>query len=116
MSNNCIQCKKKPKAKYRDVCSGCHSSNWAANNPIIYSWHMLKSSAKRRNIEFSLTKKEFINFIKKTKYMELKGRLFDSLTIDRIKGHLGYKLGNIQILTKSENSSKYHTEEKDYPF
>ena len=40
--------------------------------------------------------------------MQNKGRLSDSLNIDRIDNLQGYTPDNIQVLTKHDNVCKYH--------
>lgn len=76
--------------------------------PIDMCYYWLKKSAKKRNYEFTITLDWFRDWIKKSGYMEGRGRLADSLTIDRKENWRGYTPDNLQILTKSENSSKYH--------
>jgi hypothetical protein len=63
-------------------------------------------NAKRRGKEFTLTLKQFEEFCNKTGYDEKKGITADSLTVDRIKDHLGYSVDNIQAITLSENVKK----------
>lgn len=117
------QCRHKgcirPAAVQRTECNTCRSRRWIDNNPIIYVWHMLKKSAKKRGLKFTITKEWFVEFIKKTDYMENRGRLLSQLTIDRIENHKGYEPDNIQILTKSDNTLKYFhfdRENKKDPF
>ena len=111
----CKTCNVTEAANNRTVCYKCYSRTWRTNNPAAYLWHNLKKSAKKRGIMFTITKVEFIAFISKTEYAEKRGRLSDDLTIDRVDGRVGYHMSNVQILTKSENSSKYHDKEKEHP-
>lgn len=111
----CRECQYNEPAPKRTICYKCRSKAWRTKNPAAYLWHNLKKSAKKRGIMFTITQTQFVEFISKTEYAEKRGRLSDSLTIDRRDGRVGYHLSNIQILTKSENSSKYHDKENEYP-
>lgn len=111
----CKECQINEAAHHKNYCHKCRSKIWRTNNPAAYLWHNLKKSAKKRGIMFTITQKEFVDFISQTEYMHKRGRLSDSLTIDRRDGRVGYHLSNIQILTRSENSSKYHNKEEEYP-
>jgi len=106
------QCKSvgcfKPAAKDRNECNTCRSKRWIAKNRIRFTWHMIKKSAKRRNIIFFISYKYFEKLILKSGYIKSSGRLKDSLTVDRIDNEKGYIYGNLQVITKSENSIKYH--------
>ena len=66
----------------------------------------LKSNAKRRGHDCALTYDEFRQFAIQTDYIVRKGKTIDSFSIDRIDNSKGYEMGNIQILTLSENSQK----------
>lgn len=74
---------------------------------------MIKKSAKKRNIPFDLPLEEFREFVNKNGYMENKGRFSNQMSIDRIIPELGYIMDNIQVISKSDNSKKYHAEEKN---
>lgn len=77
-----------------------------AVNPIRYTYNSLKSNARRRGHEFDLTIFEFERFCQETGYMELKGKLPGSASIDRMDCNKGYTYENIQILTLRQNSIK----------
>lgn len=81
-------------------------------NPIVYYFGALKQAARQRGKEFKLTLQQFRDFCSRTNYIELKGREANSLSIDRINPLLGYEVGNIQVLTKSENTRKMHADKK----
>lgn len=101
-------------AKGRTICNTCKSREYIKNNRPLMVWHWLKKSAKRRDINFDLPKEYFFNFLFMNKYIQNSGRLSEQFSIDRIKPELGYIQGNLQILTKSENTKKYHEQEKNY--
>ncbi len=104
----CTQCQWKRTAKGRTICNTCRTANYTKKNPARRIFLDLRSSAKKREIQFNLTFEQFKKFILKTDYLEGRGREADSLTIDRIHEELGYFIGNMQVITKSENSTKFH--------
>lgn len=87
----------------------CHKHKGRQNkkaNLLYYTFRILKGNAKRRGKLFTLTLEQFGSFCTKTKYLDLKGRLPTSASIDRIDPSRGYEVGNLQILSLSENSEK----------
>jgi hypothetical protein len=60
-----------------------------------------------------LTFEQFKVFAIQTDYLRGKGKTVNSYSIDRIKNEEGYSIGNIQVLTLSENSKK-HTKKIEY--
>ncbi len=110
----CVQCGIKPRAKKKRKCNGCRSLNYRTKFPERKAFYDLRSSAKKRNLEFTLTLSEFIDLVIPTGYMEKRGRFYDSLTIDRKKNKLGYTRENVRVISKSINSAKGAKE--DYPF
>lgn len=99
----------------RRNCYKCKSRKYIENNPIKITFYWIRQSAKKRSIQFDLTMESWIKFIKDSGYIEGRGREKNSLTVDRIDGNKGYTLDNIRVITKSENSSKYHDKENEYP-
>ena len=67
---------------------------------------MLRHSARKRNLPFTLTKAEFEAFCLDTGYLTHKGKQPDDLTVDRIDWNQGYHIWNIQVLTHKENSEQ----------
>lgn len=105
-TNNCIidGCKrKKGNGRY---CHTCHARKVNQKHPLSRIYRNLKSNAKRRGKHFSLTPTYFKQFVLANGYLQGRGRTAQSLSIDCIKNHLGYREGNIQILTLSANASK----------
>jgi hypothetical protein len=100
-------CRRAPRDGRRR-CHTCNSRTWRANHPAHYAYWNLRSHAKARKINFELTLEEFMFFCANTFYLQHKGWLAHQLHIDRIRVAEGYKIGNIQILTASENTSKRH--------
>lgn len=70
------------------------------------AFQTLRQNARRRLKPFKLTFAEFERFCYETKYMAGKGRQRKSFTIDRRDNAKGYTIDNIQMLTKSANSTK----------
>lgn len=98
-------------APKRRECFKHRSRRLRAAKPIYACFYTLKMNAKRRKLEFSITLASFTKLVTKTGYMENKGRLADSLTIDRKENLLGYIPGNLKIMTKSANVTKFHAED-----
>lgn len=76
---------------------------------------MIKKSAKRRGIPFNISKEEFEKFVNDNGYIKNSGRLKHQMTIDRIDGRKGYELSNLKVISKSENSAKFHNKKLEYP-
>ncbi len=99
----------RPAAIDRNECYTCRSRLIRDRKPIDICFYHLKKSAKKRHLEFTITLVWFKNWIINTGYMEHKGRLSDSLTIDREDNLRGYTMDNISVKTKHDNCVKYHT-------
>ena len=118
-NNGCFRVR----AEGRTICNTCKSRAYSKKNPIVMIWHWIKKSAKKRNLEFSITKQELTEFLAGTNYVAGRGRLRDQLTLDRKEGLIGYHIWNLQVLLKHQNCEKYHKgdnpvslEENDVPF
>lgn len=97
----------------RTKCNTCRVRKYRQDHSHKYAYDTLRNNAKRRNVVFTITLEYFIEFCNATGYMEGKGILAGDLTIDRIKGHLGYEPGNIQVKTRTENVQKYYRGDND---
>ena len=82
-------------------------------NPVRYTYNLLKSNAKYRNKSFTLTFEQFTTICDNSDYMQKKGRKASSLTLDRVINELGYEDGNLAVVTKRDNCIKRNT--VDYP-
>lgn len=71
-----------------------------------YAYDVLKMNVKRREKVFSLSFEDFKQFAIETNYLAGKGRNKKSYSVDRIDNKLGYVLGNMQVLTVSDNAKK----------
>lgn len=87
-------------------CSTCHSRKVRMRNPIKYAFRMVKESARKRDINFDLTFKQFVEFDRRTNYVARKGKNKRALSIDRIDSSRGYTIDNIRALTISDNCGK----------
>ncbi len=103
-------CDKEP-APGRLECYTCRSREIIKRKPIDMAYYWLKKSAKRRDLPFTITLVWFRTWIKGTDYMESRGRLSESLTIDRPDNLLGYTPDNMQIKSKHDNVCKFHAED-----
>jgi len=81
-------------------------------HPEEYFYNVLRSNAKRRGKEFTLTIEEFKQFCKDTNYLNLKGKNGNDFSIDRKESWLGYSHDNIQLKTLSDNVKKQREQEK----
>lgn len=109
------RCKNKHTPKDRFCAKHRHRYNKFIN-PIKYTYHQKRSRARERGIEWNLTIEEFRDFVIETNYMQNKGKKAGSASIDRIDPRKGYEVGNLQILSLSDNSKKMHTDKNDCPF
>lgn len=94
----------------RRVCYGCHKAAIRSRNPVWAAWSQIRARAIRRRIPFALSLDEFRAFVDGAGYIEGRGRNADCLHLDRIDATRGYMLGNLQILSASENCAKGRTE------
>lgn len=72
-------------------------------NPQLYAYQEVRTSARKRGIDFSLTFAQFKEFDRQTGYVESKGQSAECLSIDRIDSSKGYEVGNIRAITWIEN-------------
>lgn len=88
-------------------CSTCRVKKWRKKNPVKYAYHNLKTSARNRNILFTITFEDFKEWCTKVNYIGRKGKGAEHYTVDRIHNDMGYHLDNIQIMKKRDNIIKY---------
>jgi hypothetical protein len=75
-------------------------------HPHTYVLNMLRHSARKRNLPFTLTLAEFKEFCDRTGYLTLRGHGKGYYTVDRIDSNRGYHADNIQMLEFLENSAE----------
>lgn len=95
-------CRRDPRNK-GGLCQTCNSRIWRANHPVEYAYGNLKSRAKQRGHEFTITLEEFRKLCEGTGLLANRGRNGHNLSVDRIENHLGYVPGNLRVLTISQN-------------
>jgi len=88
-------------------CSTCVSREATKRNPMRRCYRNLKSNAKRRGKEFTLTFEQFAEFAVRTDYINKRGITPDGYTIDRKDNTKGYTIDNIRVLTNKQNLQKY---------
>lgn len=76
------------------------------NRPWTYVLNMLRHSARKRKLPFTLTVASFKAWCEETGYLEKRGNKPDDLTVDRIDRTKGYHIWNIRTLTHAENSAQ----------
>lgn len=103
---------KKLKGNKKGFCHRHHAQAVKHRHPVSCTYNTLKQNAKRRGIGFDLTLKQFREWVKGNGYMEGKGKEASSLSIDRIDSSIGYELGNLQLLTLSDNTKKMHLDNR----
>lgn len=112
-----IRCRKSPRnlsdhPNSTQLCGSHHKELWRIRNPVHAAFDNLRKHARARKVLFTLTLQHFTEIIAPTAYIDEKGQQRHCLHIDRIKTHLGYVDGNIQILTCTENVLKEHAERR----
>lgn len=107
--------KKKTKAQKKEY-HKLVMRRWRDNNRIKAIYQSLKARAKGRGHSCGITLEEFTDWCNETSYHLLRGRFAHNASIDRIKNHIGYEKGNLQILTVGENSSKDNAERHGKPW
>lgn len=88
------------------LCAKCRCARWRANNPFRDAFIRLKSHAKNREIEFTITFDYFKRFAKRTQLITRRGIHGEAMTVDRKHNLRGYIPGNIKAMTRAENSRK----------
>ena len=87
-------------------CWKCHSRQLKERCPWTYVLNMLRHSAHKRNLPFTLTVASFKAWCAQTHYLERRGNKPGDLTIDRIDWNEGYHVWNIRTITHEENSKQ----------
>ena len=118
----CISYRCRRRAADGFKCHTCRARLKRINNPLYYAYENLRSSARKRGIQFLLTRPEFEEFCKEHGYLEKRGKLPDSMSIDRKDTNGPYSKDNIRPLGYLDNCShKFETPlgtevDQDAPF
>lgn len=97
---------RKTNGYYLKRCWKCLSRRFKEAHPWTYSLNIIRLSAKRRKLPFTLTVESFKAWCEQTGYLQRKGNKPESMTVDRIDWNEGYHIWNIQPLTHKENSEQ----------
>lgn len=87
-------------------CWKCLSRRLKERHPWTYVLNMIRHSARKRKLDFTLTVESFKNWCIQTGYLHRRGNQPNALTIDRIDWNEGYHIWNLQTLTHEENSEQ----------
>lgn len=87
-------------------CWKCRARMFKERQPVTYVLNMLRHSARKRKLPFTITKTEFTELCAKTGYLERRGNKKTSLTIDRVDSNEGYHIWNLQVMTHADNSAQ----------
>lgn len=96
--------------KRSPLCGRCSMRQWRAANPMKYRLTVLRQRARRKGVPFDLTLEWLTDFLTVNAYDPTEHH------IDRIRTWEGYVMGNLQILTMSENIAKGNRERHLKPF
>jgi hypothetical protein len=88
---------------FLDVCWKCKSKRLKERHTYTYVLNMLRHSARKRKLPFTLTLDQFKEWCLQTGYLERRGTEPTDLTIDRIDWNDGYHVHNIRVITHEEN-------------
>lgn len=103
---------KKEAVKGRKICNTCKSKIFRSKDQVRYFLANLKRSAIKRHIPFDLELEEFRSWATKVNFRFGIKKHGDRDSVDRIRNNEGYNINNIQKLTVSQNSKKYHAHDK----
>jgi len=102
-------CRKK-RAVTSTLCAMHKMHAFRMRNPLLATYLRLRDGAKRRGLEFGLTREQFRELCEITGYLEGKGTSPLSMTLDRIDARRGYVPGNLQVMTLRDNVAKGNRE------
>ena len=95
-------------------------SEWQEKNIVSILYHISKSRAKKKGLEFNIEKSDIvipdicpilrIPF----DHSRYKGRRFNGASIDRIDSSKGYTEDNVQWVHKNVNNMKMQTSHQDF--
>lgn len=97
---------KNPGGYFLEHCWKCRSRRLKLKCPVTYVLNMLRHSARKRKLPFTITKAQFSAFCAETGYLEKRGNKPENLTLDRVDPNRGYHIDNLRVLTHAENSKQ----------
>jgi len=96
----------------RRICSKCEMRKWRSTRRLQAAFATLRDHARARGIEFALDFQDFAQFAAGCLYAEKTGIHAQCVTVDRIDNLRGYVPGNIQPLSRAENSRKRNRQDE----
>ncbi len=99
-------CKNDPVKKLGGLCYKHYRRKRREIDPVYCRYNGFKGNAKKRDIGFFVSLKEFRLWCKSTGYIITKGKRGQNATIDRRCNAHGYHIWNMQLLSNRRNASK----------
>lgn len=85
------------------LCGSCYKAQWRAANPERAAFGTQRDHARARRIPFTLTFEQWWAVVEPSGYMGGRGCLRHQLHVDRLDPSKGYEVGNIRVITCTEN-------------
>lgn len=95
---------RRPHGAKSPLCSRCQVRRWRKANPMKAKLAILRDRANRKRVPFDLTLEWLTSFLRANFYDPKEHH------IDRRKPWLGYVMGNLQVLSSTENIAKGNRE------
>lgn len=97
---------KKKNGYFLKMCWKCRARWLKKHHPATYVLNMIRHSARKRKLPFTITLPVFKDFCAKTGYLEHRGSKPGDMTLDRIDWNEGYHIWNLQVISHAENSEQ----------
>ena len=92
-------------------CHKCWQARWRFNNPRVSTYRNLKDNARKRGLEFNLTYDYYLGMMDCAAAWDVQAETRGEIvTIDRVDPTKGYVMGNIRVVSLSENVIKGNKE------
>jgi len=95
---------RRTKSGHSPYCAKCRARRFKEKHPLKYFFNKLRSRARERGHEFTLTFLEYEHFATTSGYAALKGKTKYSLSLNRKDPERGYHADNIEAVTLSMNT------------
>ncbi len=104
-------CRKEGCVNKTGLCHRHHQARWRMKNPKRSLFRMWRDHAIARKIEFTLEPAYVDGLVDAYAFFdhtaESRG---ETLSLDRVDATVGYRVGNVRIITQSQNAAKSHRE------
>lgn len=94
------------------LCGSCYKAQWRVDNPERAAYGAQRDHARARRIPFTLSFEQWWAVVEPSGYMDGRGCLRHQLHVDRRDPSKGYEVGNIRVITCSENVRKKYVDAK----